>query len=347
MAIIIGSARIDENGKISGGAAGDQTGKEVSTQAFYMHSKGWYALRPKSATHANAIAAAMSQACENNNIGYDQNQREGVITNVKKYGTLAKISVKTEADCSSLIRACIWQATGKDVGDFYTGSEASVLESSGLFESKKSVSSSADVYNGDVLVTKSKGHTAVVVSGNPRKETSSSTGTTSSTGTGKLSDTKDADGNWYYYVDGKKSNVTTVAKNKNGWYYVKNGKVDFTFTGIASNENGTWYLEKGRVTFKYNGTVTYGGKKYKVVNSKATQIGGYTLSLLKSGSKGNDVTIFESIMKKMGYYTGSVDTTYGSGCVAACKSFQKAYGLTQDGECGANTWGKMLELLSA
>ena len=34
MAVKIGSARIDENGKAHGGAAGDQTGKEVSTQSW-------------------------------------------------------------------------------------------------------------------------------------------------------------------------------------------------------------------------------------------------------------------------------------------------------------------------
>lgn len=47
MAVIIGSARIDERGKASGGKAGDQTGKEVSTQNWYKHSKGWVLLRPK------------------------------------------------------------------------------------------------------------------------------------------------------------------------------------------------------------------------------------------------------------------------------------------------------------
>ena len=40
MAVKIGSARIDERGKISGGAAGNQTGKELSTQNWYLHSKG-------------------------------------------------------------------------------------------------------------------------------------------------------------------------------------------------------------------------------------------------------------------------------------------------------------------
>lgn len=61
MSLVVGSARIDENGHISGGKPGDQTGNEVSTQAYYVHSKGWYCLRPKSITVANAIAEAMLQ----------------------------------------------------------------------------------------------------------------------------------------------------------------------------------------------------------------------------------------------------------------------------------------------
>ena len=50
MSLVVGSARIDESGHISGGKPGDQTGNEVSTQAYYVHSKGWYCLRPKSIT---------------------------------------------------------------------------------------------------------------------------------------------------------------------------------------------------------------------------------------------------------------------------------------------------------
>ena len=40
MSVRVGSARIDEQGKATGGKAGDQTGGEVSTQAWYKHSKG-------------------------------------------------------------------------------------------------------------------------------------------------------------------------------------------------------------------------------------------------------------------------------------------------------------------
>lgn len=173
MGIIFGSARIDENGNIAGGAAGDQTGKEVSTQSFYMHEKGWYCSRPKSADVAAKIATAMQQACDNPDIGYDQNQRNTVMTQLKNYGSLAAINTRCEADCSSLVRACIYQATGKDVGDIYTGNLASALEASGLFEKRFSVSSESQLYNGDVLVTKTKGHTVIVVSGRPRQSSGS------------------------------------------------------------------------------------------------------------------------------------------------------------------------------
>lgn len=161
--IYIGHASIDEHGKIAGGSAGDQNKKEVCKRKYYLHSKGWYLLRPKSIEHAQAIAKAMLQACANNNIGYDQNNRLGVI----KHGTDAK--VKTECDCSSLVRQCVKEGTGKDPGDFTTSNEKSKLQATGLFEKPVAVTSSTVICDGDVLVTKTKGHTAIAVEGNPRK----------------------------------------------------------------------------------------------------------------------------------------------------------------------------------
>ena len=74
MAVKIGHASIDENGRASGGATGDQTGKEVCTRTWY--NKGWICvIRPKRKAIAEKIARAMEQACANNNIGYDQYQR--------------------------------------------------------------------------------------------------------------------------------------------------------------------------------------------------------------------------------------------------------------------------------
>lgn len=160
MAVIIGSARHDEHGNCySGGKAGDQTGQEVSTQKFYVHKKGWRVLRAKSPEIANKLAEAMIIACNNENIGYDQSERYGVI----KHGINTK--VKTECDCSSLVRACIIYASGKDVGDFNTSNERPVILKSGLFDDMGSYHAGFILRNGDVLVTRIKGHTVIVVSG--------------------------------------------------------------------------------------------------------------------------------------------------------------------------------------
>ena len=56
MAVIIGSARIDERGKAIGGRAGDQTRNELSTQSWYLHSKVWRVFRAKDAKARELIA---------------------------------------------------------------------------------------------------------------------------------------------------------------------------------------------------------------------------------------------------------------------------------------------------
>lgn len=78
----------------------------------------------------------------------------------------------------------------------------------------------------------------------------------------------------------------------------------------------------------------------RIVDFKKEKI--TTMSLLKKGAKNNDVTVFEILMSKLGYYTGSIDTAYGKGCVSACINFQKDHNLIQDGECGNNTWKTLL-----
>lgn len=167
--VTVGSARIDENGNANWGKAGDQTCKEVATEPYYRHRLGWYLLRPKQAAVARKIGLAMVEACLNHNIGYDQSERYGIINCLKKYGRIAKINEPTEADCSSLVRACCIQA-GINVGDFNTSSEVSVLEKTGAFNKAVVVTNDTKLCAGDVLVTKIKGHTLIVTEGYPRED---------------------------------------------------------------------------------------------------------------------------------------------------------------------------------
>ena len=80
--------------------------------------------------------------------------------------------------------------------------------------------------------------------------------------------------------------------------------------------------------------------RYKEYNGSES----YSMNLLKRGSSNNDVTVFEILMSKLGFYSGSIDTTYGKGCQTACENFQTKYELTVDGECGKNTWNKLFSL---
>lgn len=167
--VIVGSARIDENGNANWGKAGDQSSREVATEPYYKHRLGWYLLRPKEAAVANKLAQAMREGCANDNIGYSQSDRYGVLNNLKIYGSIAKIKAKTNADCSSLVRACCIQA-GILVSDFNTSNELAVLEKTGAFHKAVIVTNGTKLCAGDVLVTMTKGHTVIVTEGYPRDD---------------------------------------------------------------------------------------------------------------------------------------------------------------------------------
>lgn len=168
MAVRIGHASIDENGNARNGKAGDQNGKEVKISNYYVHSKGWVVLRCKDADKRLKIAEAAEKACKNNDIGYDQNQRNTLWNEVKdKCFDPSKTTKKVETDCSALVRVCIAYAYGKDVvGNIRTVSEPATLVKTGLFEKftdKKYCGSSDLLVRGDILCTPVSGHTVVVL----------------------------------------------------------------------------------------------------------------------------------------------------------------------------------------
>ena len=106
MAIKIGHATKNENGKAYSGAAGDQTGKEVCIIGWYKG--GWHTvLRPKSKALAEKSAAACEAACANENLGYDMavSQRNTLQAEAVKHDhDLAKIEKPCEADSGTLMQ---------------------------------------------------------------------------------------------------------------------------------------------------------------------------------------------------------------------------------------------------
>lgn len=167
MAVLVGSARINEFGDIQGGRPGDQTGKECAIEPWYLHKYGWVIIRARSAEVRKKIAQNMRYICENDNIGYDQPGNQSLFYAAQPYGfDASKVKTKCSTDCGQAIRLCVRYA-GVYCEIFNTASEIQTLEKTGEFtilrESKYCMSSDY-LLEGDILVTPMKGHTVAVLS---------------------------------------------------------------------------------------------------------------------------------------------------------------------------------------
>lgn len=171
--VYIGNAVADENGGAKGGKPGNQSGREVRKQAWYLNKKGWRVFRAKSVAVASKIADDMRKAIANKNIGYDQSQRNTLYNYASKVGfDCANVETPCDTDCSALVRVCCAYA-GVKLSNFNTASEAAQLLASGQFvemAGDKYTNQSAYLCEGDILVTKTKGHTAVVLNDGSKAE---------------------------------------------------------------------------------------------------------------------------------------------------------------------------------
>ena len=320
MPVYIGSARIDERGKISGGAVGDQTGKEVSYQTWYLHSKGWVVLRAKDTEIRNKIAYAMKAACDNNKIGYDQSNRLGLYKAVKNYGfDPAKCVVSTETDCSALIRVCVCYASGKNIPNFNTSSELSVLKATGLFDvytDNAHCKSSSNLLPGDILVTKTKGHTVAVIS---------------------IPNTNSNDGSLKRGSKGAKVKELQTKLNKVG----NNLVVDGSFGSATEKAVKDFQKKYGLAVDGIVGPNTT-KKLDEVITSNPKPVATATL---KKGSKGENVKTLQRNLNEVLGTNINVDGSFGPNTETTVKAFQKKYGLAVDGIYGPKSAAKMKELL--
>lgn len=160
----IGHARISENGTVHGNA-GDSTGQEVAITAYYKHKKGWYVLRAKEEADREQIAKCAEDACANNNIGYCQWNRLTLYNAVKDNGFKCdkkNLTKKVECDCSALVRVCCAYA-GIKLPNFTTLNQKQVMLDSKKFYLVDWDGKEKSLRRGDVLVTKTQGHTCIVL----------------------------------------------------------------------------------------------------------------------------------------------------------------------------------------
>lgn len=178
----IGHASIDERGKISGGVAGDQNGKEVCIRDWW--SKPWtHVIRFKTPLMRVKVADCMIKACNNRALGYDQSQRNTLLNACRNFGyDPSKVTIPCETDCSALVTLCCLYAGIQEKSLVVNGNSATTsvlrkrLQATGavdVFTGKEYTTRSDKLMRGDILL--SEGHHVAIVVDVPQKTSASPT----------------------------------------------------------------------------------------------------------------------------------------------------------------------------
>lgn len=327
MAIKIGHASLDERKKISGGAAGDQTGKEVCIREWY--DKGWNVLlRPKSADIAEKSARFVEAATANDAIGYDQDNRNSLYAQAKANNfDASKIKVKCECDCSSLMHvAAIAGGANLKYGSngFTTHYMSDEFADSGDYEKitdKKYLSSDKYLKRGDILVKKGS-HTVMVLEDG---SASGSSATTSAGSTGSA--TTEANANvksgqkWLnsYYGDLLKKELSALLA-EDGKYGAKSRAAAVCVWKDLANRKFGVKLTPANANFLDSSKTA--AKKVKV----------------QKGDSGTFPLILQFILSAKGYYAGKMDAEFTTETENAVIAFKKANKLGSNAEVNENVW---------
>lgn len=228
----------DENGRYSGGQAGDQTDGEWQIQEWY--NRPWNVVLRHPDNNIGAMIAELAiEAANNPNIGYDQNQRTSFYWNLKGVDWRpSRITTPCETDCSAGVAALVI-ATGHLMGDknlqgispdIYTGNERAALVSTGFEALTDEIyrTSARYLLPGDILLLEGH-HTAINLD------------------TGIYAETfqphwiQDGD-DWYYRIaKNKNAHGWLKIKNADGiyrWYHFRdNGCMDYGWFQVGDN----WY----------------------------------------------------------------------------------------------------------
>lgn len=280
MAVLIGHASIDENGKIQGTTAGDQTGKEICTRSWY--NKPWNVyLECLDDALAEKAATFMEQICADADFGYSQPNRwkgyNSIINNGRKVA-----GAKGDFDCSSLVLSCYIFAGLSIAASGYTGNMKSILVGTGKFKAyTDSAHLTSDAYakRGGIYLKESS-HVVMALSNGSKASASSSGGSGAAstsagnkmyvgkgigTATAKTNMNVRAGSNTGSKSIGgvtKGASVEVLEILSNGWYKIvwQGASCGYAYT---SNKSGQYY------TYVANGTVGSGNTSLKTVSAKS------------------------------------------------------------------------------
>lgn len=108
--------------------------------------------------------------------------------------------------------------------------------------------------------------------------------------------------------------------------------------GSPGDQTGKEFLIRSYRNYPWNCVLRY------QESGSAVTLYSFTPAMIRNGSTGLSVLLFQEIMKARGYYTGALDREYGPLCMTACKEYQTLRGLEVDGICGPETWKDLIAI---
>ena len=143
------------------------------------------------------------------------------------------------------------------------------------------------------------------------------------------------------YVLQQKLTSLNYPVSANGYYGAD------TVSAVKAFQKANGLMEDGKagaIVRRYLWPSVVNNEDEKNNQNSGTADNPYTNRLLKLGSYGNDVANMQMRLKAAGYLFGSADGIFGKDTEKAVLSFQKAYGLKQDGKVGSQTWALIKKL---
>ena len=127
----------------------------------------------------------------------------------------------------------------------------------------------------------------------------------------------------------RKGDKVTIKSSSGGWYKVtKGGKTGYVYKKYISVDGSG---SSGSSSSKSSGKSS----------SKSSKSSGSSNGTCGPGDSGGAVKKVQQRLKKLGYYSGSVDGYYGNGTKTAVKNFQKRNGLSASGTVNSKTLAKL------
>lgn len=221
MATKCGWASIGSNGSITGDTAGDQNGKEVKVGDYYDFGQN-VVYRFKNRELAKKYASYLEEVCNNDHVGYNQNNRASLYRELKKVSwKIEELVTDCDCDCSALVGTCL-VAIGLPVNSQVTTSGMDTeLMGSGFFTKlteSKYYSTGDYLLVGDII--NNAGHHVITALENGKKATE----------TPVLDKSNVVNSNKYLTVDQMKPNAKYVAQ----YLYLK-GWTKEAIAGILGN----------------------------------------------------------------------------------------------------------------